>query len=114
MMVDFMKQLLLAILIACLVPTSGVKAADPPADAPHKKAVLIPLNGVISPRLEAFFERKIEQAGEMGASLVILEIDSPGGYLESSLNMATRMKSLEWARTVAFVPREALSGAAII
>ena len=68
----------------------------------------------MSPRMEAFLGRKLERAREMGSDLVILQIDSPGGYLESSLNMAARMRLLDWARSVAYVPDEALSGAAII
>ena len=45
---------------------------------------------------------------------MIVEIDSPGGLVDSSFNVAHRLRDLDWAATVAFVPREALSGAAIV
>ncbi|MEX0818049.1 MAG: NfeD family protein, partial [Pirellulaceae bacterium] len=77
------------------------------------KAVLIRFEGPITPLLEQFIYRKLDVAKERGADLVIIEIDSPGGYLDASLNLADRLRDLDWARTVAYVPREALSGAAI-
>ena len=68
----------------------------------------------INPFSESFFDRNLEKAKELGADIVVLEIDSPGGYIESSLNIANALRDLKWAHTVAYVPREALSGAAII
>jgi len=45
---------------------------------------------------------------------VVVEIDSPGGMLDPSLKMAARLREIQWARTVAYIPREALSGGAIV
>jgi membrane-bound serine protease (ClpP class) len=78
-----------------------------------KKAVLIPFDGTITPLLEQFLYRHLEDAREQQADLVILRIDSPGGLLDESLRIAERLQALDWARTVAYVPKEALSGAAI-
>jgi membrane-bound serine protease (ClpP class) len=50
----------------------------------------------------------------MGADLLIVDIDSPGGLVEESFRIANRLQSTDWARTVAYVPRQALSGAAIV
>jgi len=88
--------------------------AQPSANDSFQHGVLIELRGIVSPRMEMYLQRKLEKARSMQADLLILEIDSPGGYLESSLNMASGMRDLEWARTVCYVPRQALSGAAII
>jgi len=70
--------------------------------------VLIPVEGVIVPRLEQFLSRRLDEARDKGADLVILEIDSPGGLLEQSFNMANRLRSIDWAHTVAFVPEQAV------
>ncbi len=88
--------------------------AQPSANDSFQHGVLIELRGIVSPRMEMYLQRKLEQARTVQEDLLILEIDSPGGYLESSLNMAARMRDLEWARTICYVPRQALSGAAII
>ena len=79
----------------------------------YRKAVLIQFEGPITPLLEHFIYRKLDVAQDMGADLVIIEIDSPGGYLETSENLADRFLHLDWAHVVAFVPRQAFSGAAI-
>ena len=45
---------------------------------------------------------------------MILEIDSPGGRLKESLEIAKHLQKLDWAHTVAYIPRKAISGAAIV
>ncbi len=91
-------------------------AADqaPPPRPKYERPVLIRFEGVITPLLEQFLYRKLDEAEGDQADLVILEIDSPGGLVDSSFNVAHRLRDLDWAATVAFVPREALSGAAIV
>lgn len=77
---------------------------------------LIEVKGVIDPLLESFLERQIDRAVSGGAELIIFEIDSPGGLLYQSRDLAHAIADLEDRdiRTVAFVPDHALSGAAII
>ncbi len=89
----------------------GLPAAEPAA---YRLGVLIRFSGPITPLSEHYMYRKLAAAESAGADLVIIEIDSPGGHLEPSLNLAARLRDLEWAHTVAYVPREALSGAAIM
>jgi membrane-bound serine protease (ClpP class) len=92
----------------------GLAAAEPP-DAPHyTHGVLIRFEGPITPGLERYLSRKLDVAREQGADLVILEIDSPGGLLVESLQIAELMRDLPWAHTVAYIPEKALSGAAIV
>ncbi|MDZ7616781.1 MAG: hypothetical protein U1E05_07245, partial [Patescibacteria group bacterium] len=84
-----------------------------PRDGKPVKAVLIRFEGEIEPMLREYLFRKLEEAEQQGANLVIVEIDSPGGYVDDSELIAARLRDIKWARTVAYVPREALSGAAI-
>ncbi|MCA9146559.1 MAG: hypothetical protein KDB05_27455 [Planctomycetales bacterium] len=99
------------LLIVCVDACVVAQEAEPART--FRKAVLIRFEGPITPLLEHFIYRKLDVAKEKGADLVIIEIDSPGGYVDSSLNLADRFLDLDWAHIVAFVPREALSGAAI-
>lgn len=80
------------------------------------KARLIRVDDMIEPVLETFVERQIDRAVAGGANLLIFEIDSPGGFLLSSTNLAYKISDLDpkRVRTVAYVPRKAHSGAAII
>jgi membrane-bound serine protease (ClpP class) len=79
-----------------------------------KLAVVIPFQGAIDAGLEQFFERKLNEAQTAGADVIVLEIDSPGGNLRESQNIAVRLQHLDWAKTIAYIPHQALSGAAIV
>jgi membrane-bound serine protease (ClpP class) len=99
---------------AALLPAGAQEAAAEPPPQSFRQGVVIALDGVILPRTQRYLERKLEQSQKLGADLVILDIDSPGGELEATLNMAGRLRDLSWAHTVAYIPQEALSGAAIV
>lgn len=88
---------------------------DPTGGAAPKVA-FIKVDGVIEPILQQFVERQIDRAIAGGANLIIFEIDSPGGLLISSQELASFIANLDAkkARTVAYVPEQALSGAAMI
>ncbi|QDT63099.1 NfeD family protein [Calycomorphotria hydatis] len=88
---------------------------DPTAGGVPEVA-FIKIEGVIEPILQEFVGRQIDRAVAKGANLIIFEIDSPGGLLLASQELAFRIMDLEEqdVRTVAYVPDQALSGAAII
>jgi membrane-bound serine protease (ClpP class) len=97
------------------LPASTCRGQEPePPAAKYSRAVIIRFEGVITPLLEQYFFRKLDRAEKDGADLVIVEIESPGGFVEQSFNVAERLRDLDWARTVAYVPHEALSGAAFV
>lgn len=75
--------------------------------------VLIEFRGPIHTLSEQYLYRKLDEAQRREADLIIIEIESPGGEIESTMRIAERLRDLPWARTVAFIPREALSGAAL-
>ena len=77
---------------------------------------LIQIKGVIEPLLAAFVERQIRRSVAAGANTIIFEIESPGGYLKTSEDLADTIADLkeDKVRTVAYIPKKAISGAAII
>ena len=107
-----------ALLAAAALPLAllAATAKETPKGRPAEPArgVLIRFEGVVSPGNEQYLRRKLEAAKEMGANVVIVEIDSPGGRLDSSLAIAEMLRDVDWARTVAYVPHMALSGAAVV
>ncbi len=80
------------------------------------KAVVIQIDAAIEPILEQFVQRQIQRAVGEGANVLIFEIDSPGGRLDSTMNLANSIVDLDpkQVRTVAYIPKQAFSGAAII
>ncbi|MCP4170327.1 MAG: hypothetical protein GY758_06090 [Fuerstiella sp.] len=77
---------------------------------------LIQLHEAITPFTEEFTLRQIRTAVADGANLLIIDIDSPGGYLDSSVNIANTLAELDPRKvtTVAWIRERALSGAAIV
>jgi membrane-bound serine protease (ClpP class) len=89
-------------------PTSGEKP----------RVQMIKLEGEVNSVLEAFIERQIDRAVTAGVNTLIFEIDSPGGDLLQSQNLANAIADLDpkKIRTIAYIPKgkRALSGAAMI
>ncbi len=100
-----------ALLVLATVASFSAIFAAPPG--PPRRAALIEFQGPIHTLSEQYLYRKLDQAEASQADLVIIEIDSPGGGIEPTMRIAERLRDLNWARTVAFVPRQALSGAAL-
>ncbi|MDX1969342.1 MAG: NfeD family protein [Planctomycetaceae bacterium] len=76
----------------------------------------IRVTGVINTLQESFLVRQIERAQSAGAETIVFEIESPGGELLASINLSQAIADLDGQkiRTVAYIPKQALSGAAII
>lgn len=89
---------------------------EPGQDERAVTARLIRLDGPIEWDTEFIIGRQIDRAVAAGANTIVIEIDSPGGLLGPSVNLAERLAGLSEKniRTVAYVPREAISGGAII
>ncbi|MEX1098525.1 MAG: NfeD family protein [Planctomycetales bacterium] len=96
------------------LPASALREEAVAGD--ERKVRLIHIDGEINPLLESFIERQIDRAVKEGANVIVFEIDSPGGFLITSKQLANTIADLEAkdVRTVAYIPREAKSGAAMI
>lgn len=93
-------------------PEAAVEAAAK-AESP-RKAFVIPVEGMIEPSLRGFIERKLEEARKAGAELIVLEIDSPGGRLDTTFEIVSLLRGAEDVQTVAYIRQSAHSGAAMI
>ncbi len=87
---------------------------DEPVVVGNKKTFVIPMNGVIEPSMHGFLERRIAEARDAGAECIVLDIDSPGGRLDTTLEIVDLLRSTEDIETVAYVRRQAISGAAVV
>ena len=104
------RSLLLLVACCATLPCFGQE----PNVAPTRHAAVIEFQGPITSLSEQYLYRKLEEAEAEGADLVIVEIDSPGGEVEATMRIAARLRDLSFAETVAYIPREALSGAALL
>ena len=127
--------------ICCLGLSAAVTLADqgpartnapatlPPTSTAVTTPITLPTPGVALPtgakvavvRLEGFIygytlqslEQRSQQAIDRGATLIVVELDTPGGLVSSALDVSRYIKSLP-VRTVAWVNDQALSAGILI
>ncbi|MBM7097111.1 nodulation protein NfeD [Bacillus sp. H-16] len=88
----------------------------PPAaqsDGEGKLVYYIPVEQTVERGLLAFMERSFEAAAEEGADHIVLEVDTPGGFVDAAGRIASLMNNTDIPIT-AFVVNEALSAGAYI
>jgi membrane-bound serine protease (ClpP class) len=71
------KVCLLLVFLYGLIFFSTALAAPP-------KVYVVPLRGEVEPGWLVFLERSLEEAAENGAACIILELDTPGGYIDTA------------------------------
>ena len=89
---------------------------EDPSIAGELNVRLIKVEGMIEPVMGAYIQRLINRAVSDGANMIIFEVDSPGGYMETmwELRYAITDLSEKKVRTVAYIPKIAMSAAAVI
>jgi membrane-bound serine protease (ClpP class) len=102
--------------VAALYNLTREALREPPQDREFRQVRVIRLEGMITTLEETFIQRQMQRALADGAELLIFEIESPGGELLASTNLAKSIAELDpkQVRTIAYVPDMALSGAAIV
>ncbi len=102
--------------VAALYKLPRESMRENPMTGEVPRAMIIRIDSVIEPVLEQFVLRQIDRALAAEVNLLIFEIDSPGGMLLCATNLATSIADLKdkKVRAVAYIPKAALSGAAVI
>lgn len=107
-----LSGLLLIALVAMSTLMSSIAGAQE-NPAPTELVVVIPISGPIEPGIGHFLQRSLDDAEANGAVAVILDINTPGGRLDTVLEMRDALLDTP-LRTIAFVNREAFSAGALI
>jgi len=95
------------------LPLSAIRA--PLASDEKVRVAVIAIHDMITPVIADFVVRESHKAVKDGANLLIYDIDSPGGYLHSSEEIATTISGMDQTQvtTVAWIQHDAISGAAV-
>lgn len=91
----------------------GLLPLSTPSQEVQGPVWVIPVQGVIELGLAPFVERSLREAGEAGASAVILDIDTPGGRVDAAERIADALQDSP-VPTFAYVNRRAFSAGAMI
>jgi membrane-bound serine protease (ClpP class) len=102
--------------VALVALTARIGSAAPEGDGaqPGKAVAIVTLKGEIDDYTRDNLLRRFDQARAMGAKVVIIDIDSPGGLVTASLDISHFLKRQDDVRTIAFVRDKAYSGAAMV
>jgi len=95
-------------------PTSSPADRGRPSPVGLSRAFVLPVEGPISQVTLESLERRIRQAREDQADLIILEMNTPGGDVISMQKICTLIKGLEDIYTVAWIHPDAYSAGAVI
>lgn len=90
----------------------GQDAADEAAGGP--RAAIITIEDEINDITLVSMSRRIDQAREDGVTLIVLELDTPGGLASSALDICVYLKNLTDLKTVAWVRPSAYSAGSMI
>jgi len=105
---------IMAVLLVVLGATPfGVSAQQAAPASPEASVYVIPIRGEIEPGIGNFLQRSLDDAEEAGATTVVFDISTPGGRLDTVLEMRDAILDSP-LRTIAFVNREAFSAGALI
>lgn len=96
-----------SLLLLFLVFNGSVQAS------PDKLVYVIPLEDTIDLGLSRFVERSYQEAEKLGADLVVLEMDTPGGRVDAAQQIKTTIQKSSIS-TVTLVKGRAISAGALI
>jgi membrane-bound serine protease (ClpP class) len=99
---------MLAVSLLSWAASSGKDAAYGEHTKTHRdeippKIVVIPMRGDIDRALVVFLRRGIERALDEGAGLLVFDINTFGGRVDSALQITTLIGSVRGAQTAAFI-----------
>ncbi|MGR3220071.1 MAG: NfeD family protein [Candidatus Anammoxibacter sp.] len=105
------------------VKTSGHFEDELPDKLPEQEAVstvspkpvfIITLHGMIDGGLSGSLDRRINVAKDNGADMIIFDINTFGGRLDSAIEISESISSIKDIKTVAFISHKAISAGALI
>ena len=91
------------LLFAFFILSSSILTAqdEPIADGP---VYVIPVNEDIDQFLVVFLKRSIVKAKEAKAPIIIFQLNTFGGRVDSALEITSLIGSVSWAETIAYIP----------
>jgi membrane-bound serine protease (ClpP class) len=78
------------------------------------RVFVIPISGEIEPGMAAFLKRALQSIPDVPDTLIVAEMNTFGGRVDSALEMVDSLIGIKQAKTIAFVSDKAISAGALI
>ena len=75
---------------------------------------VIPISGDVEPRMAAFLKRALNDVPDTAGTVIVVEMNTFGGRVDSALEMVDALINVKNAKTIAFVTEKAISAGALI
>jgi membrane-bound serine protease (ClpP class) len=75
---------------------------------------VIPVSGDVEPGMAAFLKRALNEVPDTPDTVIVVEMDTFGGRVDSALEMVDTLINIKNAKTIAFVTDKAISAGALI
>lgn len=98
-----MKKITFLVLLFSITALHTISGQNrsPVQDGP---VYIIPVNEEIDPFLVIFLKRSIVRAKEAKSPMIVFELNTFGGRVDSALEITSLIGSVSWAETVAYIP----------
>jgi membrane-bound serine protease (ClpP class) len=93
-----------------LQPAGSVTSARAQSDAPL--ALVLTFDGAITPALTMYLERGIKSAEQQGAEVLVLQLNTPGGSIDTMTEIVQIIRTSEVPVAVYVTPRGAMAASA--
>jgi len=94
------------VVFACAFSLISVSALIAETEVASAEVYVIPLKESVDRYLGVFLGRSLEEAEKAGTEMVIIEIDTFGGRVDTALEIATKIGTATWTKTIAYVPAD--------
>lgn len=79
-----------------------------------QKVYVIPVTGTVEPGMAAYVKRALEEIKDDSAAVVVFQLDTFGGRVDSALDIVDTISNIPKGKTIAFVEKRAISAGALI
>ncbi len=79
-----------------------------------QKVYVIPVSGAVDPGMAAFFERTLTEYAKDPQALVVIEMDTFGGRVDSAFEIVDHLINIPQSKVISYVTKRAISAGALI
>ncbi len=111
---EYSKHFLVLIQVAFLLLFFSASTAFSETQEQPGKVYVVPVEGEVGPSMSSFIKRAVSDIPKTADTLIIFEMDTFGGRVDSALQIVDTILNISDAKTMAFVKTKAISAGALI